>query len=305
MWSDTPALAGALPADWVQTDQSRSGKAIALACEVDGHVHFWRLSRGDYDWITPKLGPLFTDFEPSDLEPELAACGIDQVIAVQAAPSMDETRHLLSLSDSYKFIAAVVGWAQLESRGAAINIATLARNPKLKGIRAMYQQSRIHGWLTDSKLTPAFACMRELGLCFDALCRTENIEELAILGHRHPDLKIVLNHAAKPDIASGELNSWRENMREISRLENVFCKVSGLATQASVATAVEELEPIIAHLYMCFGEDRLIWGSDWPVIKSRLEYCDWHAMSQVLFEKFPTATQDRIFGSNAGKVYGL
>ncbi|MEX2009626.1 MAG: amidohydrolase family protein, partial [Dongiaceae bacterium] len=161
---------------------------MTAARRVDAHVHFWKLARGDYGWITPEVAPLMRDFGPDDLRPHLAAAGIDAVVLVQAAPTAAETRFLFDIAAAEPLVAGVVGWTDM---AAADAIAALAENPRLRGVRPMIQDIADVDWMLRDELAPAFRAVAETGICFDALVKPPHLRNLRRLLERHPDLKTV------------------------------------------------------------------------------------------------------------------
>ena len=272
---------------------------------IDSHQHFWDTARGDYGWLSPELGVLYDDFAPDNLAPILAEVGIEKTVLVQAAPTLDETHYLLSLADQYRFIAGVVGWVDMASPTAASDIATLAKHPKLKGIRPMIQDIPDPDWMIQPAVAPAYEALLKSGLRFDALVHTKHLENLLTVMHRYPELPVVIDHAAKPDIASGQTSEWAERIAAIAENTNAFCKLSGLVTEAGESVGSSDIQPYFQHIFECFGARRLMWGSDWPVAKLRMEYADWLSMTQELLIAVPGEDRDQILAGTAARFYGL
>ena len=176
---------------------------------IDSHQHFWRLSRGDYGWLTPALKPIYRDFEPADLAPHLAQHDIASTILVQAAPTEAETHHLLALAAPTPFVAGVVGWTDFEAHDAPARIAALAADPLLVGLRPMAQDIPDPDWLAKPTLAPAFAALKEHGLVFDALVKPPQIPALLTLLERETELPVVIDHGGKPDLTGPDLTAWR------------------------------------------------------------------------------------------------
>src|SRR5579871_3324633 len=239
---------------------------------VDCHQHFWRLDRGDYGWLTPELGPIHRDFLPGDLAPLIAAAGVTRTVLVQAAPTEAETHFLLSLAEATPFVAGVVGWVDFETRDAVHRIEALAARPGLIGLRPMIQDIVDDRWMLREGVQPALAAMAAEGLTFDALVLPRHLPVLREFLARHPALDVVIDHAAKPDIASGRFDAWARDMRAIAAETRVTCKLSGLVTEAAAGWTVETLRPYVDLLVEAFGADRLMWGSDWPVLNLNASY---------------------------------
>jgi L-fuconolactonase len=242
---------------------------------IDTHQHFWKLDRGDYNWLTPDLELLYQDFLPTDLEPLLKASGIDATIAVQAADSETETEYLLSLADQYDWIIGVVGWVDLEAPTAVTSINRLAQHPKLVGIRPMIQDIEDDAWMLRDALAPAIDAMIAHNLTFDALVMPRHLAYLKLFLARYPKLKVVLNHCAKPEIRNNAFEPWALEITELVQAQNLFCKISGLVTEAADGWSPETLMPYIKHVVQAFGPERLLFGSDWPVLNLASNYAQW------------------------------
>jgi L-fuconolactonase len=272
---------------------------------VDAHQHFWRIARGDYPWLTPALQPLYRDFGPDDLTPLLAAASVDATVLVQAAPTVAETRFMLDIAETTDWVAGVVGWADFEAPSAADDIRRLAEHPKLVGLRPMIQDIADDDWVLRPDLDTAFAAMEESGLAFDALVLPRHLKNLLSRLERHPGLRAVIDHCAKPFIRDGVLEPWASDMARLARETSALCKVSGLVTEAADDWQVADLRPYVEHVLECFGAERLIWGSDWPVCTMAASYGAWHAAATELASSLSQAERDALFGDNAVKLYGL
>ena len=272
---------------------------------VDAHQHFWALQRGDYGWLTPQSGSIYRDFGPSDLAPLLDDAGVDRTVLVQAAPSEAETRYLLDIAASTPYVAAVVGWVDLAARDAPDRVAALAANPLLRGVRPMLQDLADPGWILAEALRPAIAALTALGLRFDALVKPVHLEPLLRFLERNPDLPVVIDHGAKPAIRSGSLDTWARDIRTIARNTSAYCKLSGLATEAGHDWRTDDLRYCISHLVDCFGPDRLMWGSDWPVVELAGGYRRWHEAANACLAPLSIVERQNVFGSNAVRFYAL
>lgn len=272
---------------------------------IDAHQHFWRLARGDYGWLTPDLAPLYRDFEPEHLHPLLDACNVDRTILVQAAPTDAETRHLLDLWAQDDRIAAVVGWTDLEIADAPARIGALADEPGLVGLRPMIQDIPDDDWMLGTALTPAFEAMSAHGLRLDALVHERHLSRLVGLLDRHPALRVVIDHGAKPDIAAGRLGPWREALAPLAERENVFCKLSGLLTEAAPGAPADSVLPWMDALFHLFGAERLMWGSDWPVLGLASDYVSWNELTKRWLEGLGKEARYHVLGASAANFYGL
>lgn len=271
---------------------------------LDSHQHFWRLSRGDYGWLTPTQQALYRDFEPEHLLPHLERCAVRQTVLVQAAPTVAETQFLLDLAHAHAFVAGVVGWIDFEAADAPDVLATLRAHDKLVGIRPMIQDIPDSSWMLKSALRPAFEALIEHGLVFDALVKPSHLPTLLQLAKRHPDLKIVIDHAAKPAIALGSFDVWAKDIERLARETSASCKVSGLVTEANAADR-DALAPYVDHVLACFGPSRLMWGSDWPVCELVCRYDEWFDLSQHAFARLSLSERAALFGDVARRTYSI
>ncbi|WP_417708105.1 amidohydrolase family protein [Roseibium aggregatum] len=270
---------------------------------LDAHQHFWALDRGDYGWLTLDLEPIYRDFGPIDLTPYLDRFGIEGTILVQAAPTVAETRYMLDLADENDFIKGVVGWVDFEAAEAPNQIADLARNLKLVGLRPMIQDIEDPDWMLRPDLVPAYKALIEHDLVFDALTLPQHLPNLLKIADRHPDMRIVVDHGSKPHIADGRMNGWAEGMAAIARETSAFCKLSGLVTEAGSDWTTETLRPYVSQLLDTFGPGRLIWGSDWPVCTLACSYEDWIGITDALLSDLDEAERQAVLGGNAERVY--
>lgn len=270
---------------------------------IDAHQHFWSLARGDYGWLTPALGVIHRDFGPSDLAPLLAGQRIERTILVQAAPTQAETEFLLEIAAKTPFVAGVVGWTDFDAPDVAERIATLAADRLLVGLRPMVQDIADDNWLMHPALAPAFEAMTAHGLVFDALLKPRHIPAMLTVLERHPDLACVIDHGAKPDLVSGDLAAWRDGMSALAAHPGLTCKLSGLVTEAGPDWTLERLRPVVEHLLASFGPERLIFGSDWPVVTLRTSYAQWFEAAETLLAGLTEAQRAAVFGGNAQKLY--
>lgn len=268
---------------------------------IDAHQHFWKLSERAGGWPPAELGAIYRDFAPGDLEPVLKAAGVGGTVVVQSLPSVDETELLLDLADRHDFILGIVGWVDLKAADAASTIERLTRRPKLRGLRPMLQDIEATEWIDDPAIAPAIAAMSAHRLTFDALVTPRHFAALTTFATRYGDLPIVIDHGGKPPIASGRYHDWRVAMHTLAGLPNVWCKLSGLLTEAG-AQRPEAVRPYAETILELFGEDRTIWGSDWPVILLDSSYETWLSMC---LDMVSSDHHEKIFATNAKNFYGL
>jgi L-fuconolactonase len=275
---------------------------------IDAHQHFWDPSRGDYGWLTPELQTLYRVFGPADLTPLREAAHVARTVVVQAAPTVDETRYLLDLARDDVSIAGIVGWVPLDVPNSVELIDELAREPKLKGVRPMLQDLPDDRWIENPALTPAIHALIKNDLAFDALIFSRHVPSLKVFAARFPELRIVVDHGAKPPIRDGDAawETWADGIAELAALpQRLVCKLSGLGTEAAPGWSVATLKPYVEHLLAHFGPERLMWGSDWPVLNLNGDYAQWFDAARQLTAHLDATAQQAIFGDTASGFYRL
>jgi L-fuconolactonase len=272
---------------------------------IDSHHHLWRLTRGDYQWMTPELGVIYRDFEPVDLEPLLKTAGVQATVVVQAAETVAETEFLLSLANRTPWIAGVVGWIDMEAPDAVDTLDRLAANPKFKGIRPVIQGIADDNWILRDTLDPVFDALIARDLTFDALVLPRHLKQLSTRLKRHSGLRCVIDHGAKPNLATGDIADWKIDIGKLAKETPVYCKLSGLLTEAGDQPTLERIRPAADYLLGCFGPDRLMFGSDWPVLNLASAYPGWISMVNTLLAALEPADADKIWGTNAASFYRL
>ena len=270
---------------------------------IDAHHHVWRLARGDYAWLTPALAPIYRDFSLADLAPHLSAATIEGTILVQAAPTEAETMYLLDIAENAGVIRGVVGWTDFDAACVASRIDALAARKLLVGLRPMVQDIPDDDWLLRPALAPLLAAMTRNKLVFDALVKPRHLPRLLRLVDRHPDLQFVLDHCGKPELATGEIATWQRDIALLSERPNIVCKLSGLATEAAPDWQIADLRQAVDHVRTCFGPERLLWGSDWPVVDLAGGYAKWFAAAETLLADLPPDEKKAVFGGNAARIY--
>jgi L-fuconolactonase len=270
---------------------------------IDSHQHFWRIGRGDYGWLGPDLAPLYRDFEPKDLHPLLDRHGIARSILVQAAPTVAETEFMLETAAATSFVAGVVGWVEFTAPNALEIMTRLSADPLIVGFRPMVQDIPDDDWLVRPDLSAAFRAMIDRGLVFDALVLPRHLSRLLVVADRYPELTIVIDHGAKPAIRDGNLDPWRADMAAAAARPNIVCKLSGLVTEARQDWSVDHLRPYVRHLLEVFGPERLLWGSDWPVVNLAGGYDLWRDATQQLIAALSQPERQAVLGGTAARVY--
>jgi len=271
---------------------------------VDAHHHVWSLARGDYGWLTPALGPIHRDFTFDDYV--RAAPQVSTSVLVQAAPTLAETSFLLQVArTNHERVGAVVGWIDLDAEDARDRLADAARDPLFSSVRPMLHDIDDPEWILRPRVMQSLATMASLGLRFDALVRPVHLLALSRMVEAHSGLAVVIDHAAKPDIAAGQWEPWASAMRDLALHPRVHCKLSGLITEAGPDWSVDSLSPYVDHVLAHFGAGRGMWGSDWPVVERNGGYDRWWQATQRLIEPLDDVAQAAILGGNARRFYGL
>jgi L-fuconolactonase len=286
---------------------------VAAPQRIDAHQHFWSIARTDYGWLnpteSPALAPLYRDFQPADLQPLLDAHHVTGTVLVQAAPSVDETRYMLGLASRHAFIQGVVGWVNLTAADAPAVIDGLAEHPAFKGVRPMLQDLPDDAWIADAPIAPAIRHLMRRGLSFDALVKPRHLPQLLRFAQRHPDLPIVIDHAAKPDIASGCLDEcfdeWKRSLAALARLPGMHVKLSGLATEAGPGWTAATLRSVVETVLELFGPGRTMWGSDWPVLNLVGGYAQWVRASDELLAGLSPSELQAVTAGCARRFYRL
>ncbi len=273
--------------------------------KIDAHQHFWEIQRGDYGWLTPDLKPLYKDFTADELTPLLNANGIDGTVLVQAAPTVAETRYMLSIADRNDFIKGVVGWVDFETDDTLEILSELADEQKLVGIRPMIQDIADNDWMLKEQFAPVYQQLISKTIVFDALTLPKHLANLKQLIERHPDLKVVIDHASKPEIEAGQFDEWATQMADIASMSNADVKLSGMVTEAGSDWSVKQLKPYVDHLLEHFGPQRMIWGSDWPVCTLASTYDQWCDATSQLIDELSDSDKADILGLNAIRAYSL
>ncbi len=272
---------------------------------IDAHHHLWNYNAEEYRWIDDTMQPLRRDFGVHDLTATLQAAGVAGAVAVQARQTLHETRWLLELAAEQPMMRGVVGWVPLIDERVEEVLEEFAGEPKLKGVRHVLQAEPAEYMLT-TEFGRGLHVLERLGLRYDLLLHQGQLPAATELVRRHPKLTFVLDHLAKPQIAERELEPWAKNLRELARHENVFCKISGMVTEARwTAWTVKNLRPYFEIALEAFGPNRLIYGSDWPVCLVASSYGQWVETVNELIADLSASERAAIMGGNAVKVYGL
>lgn len=268
---------------------------------MDAHQHFWWIGRHDYPWLDPALA-IRRNYGLDDLR--LVLGDIGSTVLVQASPTTAETHTLIEIAQtSDGLVRGVVGWVDLAAREVGAAIADLAARDVVKGVRPMLGFIEDTRWILRADVQPALEALARHGLRLDVPARARHLPLLPELAQRHPSLAMVIDHGAKPAIARGEFQPWARDIARVARDTRMFCKLSGgLATEAEADWSDEDLRPYVDHLIECFGPDRLMWGSDWPVVDLAGGMQRWREASLRLI---PTGLHRAVMRETAIAFYGL
>ena len=272
---------------------------------IDAHHHFWNYDPVEYDWIDDDMVAIQRDFGPADLRAAAGEAGVDGVVSVQARQTVEETRWLLELAGRDELIRGVVGWVPLVSPRVGETLGRLAANPKLRGVRHVLQAEADEFFRRDD-FNRGLRQLKTLGLTYDILIYERQLPLAIELVDRHPQQVFVLDHMAKPRVRDGILSPWRENIRELARRENVYCKLSGMVTEADYDDwTVEQLRPYAEVVLEAFGPQRVMAGSDWPVCLVACGYRRWWEILESFITGLSPDEQREILGGAAVRAYQL
>ena len=272
---------------------------------IDSHQHFWKISRGDYSWMTPDYKQLYKDFNASDLQPIIEKINISQTIIVQAADTIAETEFILNIADNNSFVSGVVGWVDFNKSEVINDIDKLIQNKHLKGFRPMIHDIADKNWMLNSNLEKSFKYLIKKNLTFDALVKPNHLKNLYIFATKYSDLPIVIDHIAKPKIVDQEIDEWKNDMKKLSELENIYCKYSGILTEIGKDYKIDQIKPYINFIFETFNTNKVMWGSDWPVLTMVEQYQNWFDIANNLISHFSKNEKMNIFHNTAKKFYRL
>ncbi len=272
---------------------------------IDAHVHFWKYNKVKDAWITNEMQVLQRDFFPQDLKSVIDQNGIEGVIAVQADQSENETVFLLSLANEYPNINGIVGWVDLQNGNIEERLQYYSKFGAIKGFRHIVQ-AEPEGFLQNKKFLNGISALQNFGFTYDILIYQNQLKETIEFVNKFPDQKFVIDHCAKPDIKNKNINEWKKLIQEIAQHENVYCKLSGLTTETYWNHWNENdfklyLDVVFEH----FGTERLLFGSDWPVMLLSGNYTKWKNVIENYMKSFSPEEKQNVFGKNAVKFYNL
>ena len=279
---------------------------VGRAGRVDSHQHFWRYSAAEYGWIDESMAVLRGDFLPADARREMDGVGIDICVAVQARQTLQETRWLLELAQANPFVAGVVGWIDLQSPDAAEQLEPFARHPKLVGLRHIVQSEADDRFMLRPAFCRGISLLEDRGLTYDILIYPRHLRAALELVTRFPRQRFVLDHLGKPDIRAREMQEWEKGIRALAEFPLVFCKLSGLVTEADwIHWTPGDIHPYLDVAFECFGSHRLLFGSDWPVCTIAADYARVVALVEDYMANRTEAEREAVMGGNAVRLWDL
>ena len=274
--------------------------------KIDAHHHFWKYSPEEYGWINDNMQVIRRDFVPADLRREISDVGIDGVVSVQARQTLGETDALLDWAERHDFIKGVVGWVPLVSPTVGKDIEKFAGRKALKGVRHVLHDEPDNRYILREDFNRGVALLKNSSLVYDILILERHLPQTLQFVDRHPDQVFVLDHVAKPRIKDGYLSPWQTNIVQLAHRPNVYCKVSGMVTEADHGAWTEgQLTPYLDTVFSAFGAQRLMFGSDWPVCLLAASYQRWFRLVEAYVAQLSGTEQGRFWSGTAMEAYGL
>lgn len=275
---------------------------------IDSHQHFWDPSRGDYHWM-PKDNPILNrKYEVKDLSEASGLIDLHKTILVQAAATNAETEYMLHIAESSDLVCGVVGWVNFEDKNQLNQLRIFSKHPKFIGVRPMIQDIPDENWVLNKNFDIFFKSIIDLDLSFDALGFPIHLENFYIIASKYPTIRFVIDHLMKPKIYNNkqeEFIHWKKGMSKLSRLDNVYCKFSGMVTEACENWDEQDLKPYSDEILNLFTDKKIMWGSDWPVCNLRTNYLGWYNAAINLTNELSLAEKQNIFYNNSINFYKL
>ncbi|MDP6553099.1 MAG: amidohydrolase family protein [Pirellulaceae bacterium] len=275
---------------------------------IDAHQHFWQLDQPfDYRWLeTPGLEPIRRDFLPEDLADRIAKVGVDRTVIVQTQHNIDESRWVLGLAEQHEFIAGVVGWVDLAGDDCETQLLEFKDHPKFVGIRHVTQDEPDDDFIVRPDVVRGLRVLERHGVPFDLLFYVKHLKHAAPLAKMLPDLPMVIDHLAKPRIKEAMTDPWREDLRSAAQHPNMYCKLSGMVTEADWKRwKPADLKPYVEMALEAFGPARCMFGSDWPVCELAGSYQQVHDALREIVGELGASELEQIFGGTAERFYCL
>jgi L-fuconolactonase len=277
-----------------------------VTMRIDAHQHFWIYNSSEYAWLDDSMASLRRDFLPKDLKTELDRSGFEGCVAVQVRQTIEETNWLLDLASESSFVRGVVGWVDLRSPQLQSELQALANQPKLVGVRHIVQSEPDDHFLLQSEFLHGVSLLEKHDLTYDILIYEKHLPVAIEFVRKFPRQRFVLDHLAKPRIREKLIHPWAERIGELAAFPNVYCKLSGLVTEADWEYwKPEQLTPYLDVAMECFGSDRLMMGSDWPVCTVAASHARAVDAIRQYLDRFPAAVREKVFGANAQSFYKL
>ena len=273
---------------------------------VDAHQHFWKFDPVRDRWITEDMAVIKKDFMPKDLQPLLEQNGFDGCVAVQADQSEEETSFLVGLASDFSFIRGVVGWVDLQAEDIAERLQQFSRHKIIKGFRHVLQAETQRDLMLSPKFINGIALLKTFDFTYDILIFPDQLIYSKNLVAQFPEQKFVIDHLAKPHIKKKEIKEWTSDIESIAKLPNVWCKLSGIVTEADwKGWQKEDFRPYMDVVVNAFGIDKIMFGSDWPVCQVAASYSEVVEIAKDYFSTFSNDEQEKVFGGNASSFYNL
>jgi len=277
-----------------------------MSMVIDSHQHFWKYNKHDFGWIGASMQSIKQDFLPEDLDVIIKEAGIQGVISVQARQSIEETRWLQQLAKKHAYIKGIVGWLPITDPALDDLIGEFMPSGKMKGLRHVIQDEFDPNYILGDDFNRGIGILERHGLVYDILIFEKHLLQTISFVDRHPNQVFVLDHIAKPKIRDRVISPWKEHIYALAQRENVFCKISGLVTEADFFYWTEDqFIPYLDIVLDAFGPGRLMFGSDWPVCTVATSYQHWFHLLQKVFNRLSETEKKAIFGNTATTVYKL
>lgn len=273
---------------------------------IDAHQHFWKFDPVRDAWITDDMAVIQKDFMPDDLQPLLQGAGFDGCIAVQAHQSEEQTDFLIALADQSPFIKGVVGWVDLQAENIEDRLAHYRQFKAVKGFRHVLQGEPQRDFMLRPQFTNGLELLKKYNFTYDVLIYEDQLRYIPQFVSLFPEQPFVIDHLAKPAIKEGRINEWKKDMTTLARFENVYCKLSGMVTEADwKGWRKEDFKPYLDAVTEAFGPGRIMFGSDWPVCLVAAQYTEVVNLVDDYFSAFTGDERQKIFGGNAAAFYDL
>jgi L-fuconolactonase len=273
---------------------------------IDSHHHLWQYNDRDYVWMTGAMTALRRDFLIPDLEVVMHESGVEATVAVQGRQTLAETAWLLHLAAQHPFLLGVVGWVPLCQPDAAAHLERCAENPRLKAVRHVLHDESDDFYMLRDDFNRGVSLLGNLGLAYDILVFERHLPQTIQFVDRHPEQVFVVDHIAKPRIRDQTLSPWKENIQRLAKRENVYCKISGMATEADwSAWAASQLRPYFDIVLTAFGPKRVMFGSDWPVLTLAASYRRWVETFLSFIVELSPAEQESLCRGAVRAAYHL